>query len=115
MSSMPGAAVATTSITPLLASRFATRAQTVGLEVLGQRGRGRERQTRDVGADQARQRRLAVELDDQHPKSLIDCRSRQNRGYRGLPDTALASHDGNMGVGQELQRIHALRRHLCAG
>ena len=43
------------------------------------------------------QRRLAVELDDQHTKSPIGCRTRQNRGYRGLPDAPLASHDGNLG------------------
>ena len=115
MSSMPGAAVATTSITPLRGQPLGDAPEAVGVEVLGQRGRRRERQAADIVADQSGQRRLAVELDDEHAKSAIGCRSGQNRRYRGLADATLASNDGNVGVGQELQRIHALRRHLCAG
>ena len=115
MSSMPGAAVATTSITPLVASRLATRPRPwVSRYSASAAGRS-QRQTADIVADQLGQRRLAVELDDEHAKSSIGCCSGQNCGYRGLSDAALASHDDNMGVGQELQRIHALRRHLCAG
>ena len=97
-----------------MASRFATLPRPCVSQILGQRSRRRERETGDVVADQPAQRGLAVELDDEHTKSLIGCRSGQNRGYRGLPDATLASNDDNMGVGQELQRIHALRRHLCA-
>ncbi len=93
---------------------FGDATETVDLEVFGQRRRGGERQTVDVVADQRGQGGLAVELDDEHTKSPIGCRTSQNRGYRGLPDAPLASNDGNVGVGQELQRIHALRRHLCA-
>ena len=114
MSSMPGAAVATTSITPLDGQPLGDATETVGVEVFGQGRRRGERETVDVSADQRGQRGLAVELDNEHTKSPIGCRASQNRGYRGLPDAPLASNDGNVGVGQELQRIHALRRHLCA-
>ncbi len=114
MSSMPGAAVATTSITPLVASRLATRPSPWVSRYSASAAVGVEREAVDVVAHQRGQGRLAVELDDEHTKSPIGCRASQNRGYRGLPDAPLASNDGNVGVGQELQRIHALRRHLCA-
>ena len=114
MSSMPGAAVATTSITPLVASRLATRPRPWVSRYSASAAVGVSAQTPDVVTHQRRQRRLPVELDDEHTKSPIGCRAGQNRGYRGLPDATLASNDDNMGVGQELQRIHALRRHLCA-
>jgi hypothetical protein len=58
--------------------------------------------------------RFAVEFDHQHPATAFTCGSGQNRGYRGLPDTTLAGHDDHPGAVQELTRIEALRRHVCA-
>ena len=93
---------------------FRDAAQAVVVEVLGQRGGRRQRQQLDVVAHQRPQRGLAVELDDEHSKSLVDCRTRQNSSYRGLPHTALAGHDDQPGGAEELSWIQALRRHLCA-
>jgi len=100
---------------PARGQAFGDATETVGLEILGQRRARRQRQALDVGADELGQRGLPVELDDEHTKSLFLCCSGQNCRYRCLPDATLAGNDGNVGIGQELQRILARRRHLCAG
>ena len=67
----------------------------------------------EVG-DQFRQGRLAVEFDDQHTQTLPRCGAGDDSRYRGLPHTPLARHHDDSSGGQRLQRIFALRRHLCA-
>ncbi len=113
MSSMPGEAVATTSMMPRDASRLVTRESPWVSRYSASAAVADSCCTSTSGSRRA-ERGLAVELDHQHPKSSTDCRTRQNCGYGGLPNATLAGHDGHLGGGEELQRIHALRRHLCA-
>ena len=87
------------------------RPQPVVVEVLRERRGGIEVHDLETG-EELLERRLAVEFDDQHLPTRTGCRSRQNSGYRGLPDAPLAGHDGHAGVGDELQWI--FRRHSCA-
>jgi hypothetical protein len=100
-------------MTPLLDSRFATRFEPVGLQVLRERA---DAVTEITGT--SRTRRVSVGLPSSSTTSTrspsLGCCSRENCRYRGLADTALPGDDHEAGGGQEIPWIQALRRHLCA-
>ena len=121
MSSMPGAAVLMTSITPLDASRLATRVNPCSRRYSSRASLAAIARTSMPGSEVGEQR-LAVELDGEHAPARVGCRARDHSRYRGLPDTPFAGHHHDVGGDQRRQRIgrliatsnHALRRHLCA-
>ena len=113
MSSMPGAAVATTSITPEVDSRLATR-RTRDRSRYSARAVDAEISWHGRLAEPVPQHRLAVELDGEHALTGIRGRPCQDRRYRGLADPSLPRHDRHPGGGQQRYWIDGLRRHLCA-
>ncbi len=113
MSSMPGAAVATTSITPVVVSRRADPAEAVLPQVRLEGHRAGDRLARDI-PDEVGEHRLAVELDDEHAEAGRGGRSGEDSRYRCLADAPLARHDRDAGGGELRHRIDDLRRHLCA-
>jgi len=56
----------------------------------------------------------SFEFDHEDTLTGARCGASDHSRYRGLPDTPLARHHDDSGGGQRLQRIFALRRHLCA-
>jgi hypothetical protein len=86
--------------------------ESVVAQVLVERFGSRDGEHVDVG-NQRGERRLAVELDDEHTAPRIRCGASDHSSYRGLPHTTLARHHDDAGSSQRLQRELALWRHLC--
>ena len=89
---MPGAAVADNVDHPSAGEPLGDHPKAVLVEVFLQRGGGGDRSHLDV-RNEAGQRWLAIELDDQHAAPGVGSRACEDSRYRGLPDTPFAGDD----------------------
>ena len=112
---------------PTPTSRFEMPLHPVGLEVVDERGVGREEPGPDPGcelglvvaergrAEHRGQPRFALDLDDQHAQPGARRGDRERGRHRRLPDAALARDDDDAGGGAELRDLHPrmLREPRC--
>ena len=97
---------------------FRDAAHPVRLQILDERGVGREEAGPDAGievelvvgegrhAEHGRQPRFALDLHDEHARAGACGRRRQRSRYRRLPYAALACDDHDVGGGAKLRNLH---------
>ena len=112
-SSIPGAAVETTSITPDGGESLGDPPEAVLAEVLLERQRRRQGEQSGV-ADELGEHRLAVELDGEHAQPGVGRRTGENAVTVVLPTPPFPATTVTLAAESSGTTSTALRRHLCA-